>query len=58
MTRLAGSPFHVWRDIFETSGFLPNELQSFIQRLQYVVASMEAGNLDEIEKLFKRGGSQ
>ncbi len=50
--------FHVWRDIFETSGFLPNELQSFIQRLQYVVASMEAGNLDEIEKLFKRGGSQ
>jgi prephenate dehydrogenase len=58
MTRLAASPFHVWRDIFKTSGFLPHELQSFIQRLQYVVASMEAGKLDEIEKLFKRGGSE
>jgi len=58
MTRLARSPFHVWRDIFKTSGFLPHELQAFIQRLQYVVASMEAGNVDEIEKLFKRGGSE
>ncbi|MBI2149864.1 MAG: prephenate dehydrogenase/arogenate dehydrogenase family protein [Acidobacteria bacterium] len=58
MTRLAGSPFHVWRDIFKTSGFLPHELQSFIQRLQNVLDSMEAGNFDEVESLFKRGGSQ
>ncbi len=56
MTRLAGSPFHVWRDIFKTSSFLPRELQSFIQELQDVLDSMEAGNLDDIEKLFKRGG--
>ena len=55
MTRLAGSPFHVWRDIFKTSGFLPHELQSFIERLQRILDSMEAGDLDEIERLFKRG---
>src|SRR6185436_8369309 len=42
MTRLAGSPFHVWRDIFKTSGFLPLELHSFIQRLQGFLDSMEA----------------
>jgi len=57
MTRLAGSPFHIWRDIFKTSGFLPQELQSFIERLQRILDSMEGGNLDEIEDLFKRGGS-
>jgi prephenate dehydrogenase len=58
MTRLAGSPFHVWRDIFKTSGFLPHELQSFIQRLQHVLDSMQAGKLDEIERLFRRGDSE
>ncbi|PYS55248.1 MAG: prephenate dehydrogenase/arogenate dehydrogenase family protein [Acidobacteria bacterium] len=58
MTRLAGSPFHVWRDIFETSGFLPRELQSFIQRLQQVLDSMQAGKLDQIERLFRRGDSE
>jgi len=57
MTRLAASPFHVWRDIFRTSGFLPHELQSFIERLQRVLDSMEAGNFDEIEHLFRRGGT-
>jgi prephenate dehydrogenase len=57
MTRLAGSPFHVWRDIFRTSGFLPHELQAFIERLQRILDSMEAGNFDELETLFKRGGS-
>jgi prephenate dehydrogenase len=56
MTRLAGSPFHVWRDIFKTSSVLPHELQSFIERLQSIVDSLEVGDLDEIEKLFKRGG--
>jgi len=55
MTRLAGSPFHVWRDIFRTSGFLPHELQAFIERLQRILDSMEAGSLDELETLFKRG---
>jgi prephenate dehydrogenase len=58
MTRLAGSPFHIWRDIFRTSGFLPQELQLFIERLQRILDSMEAGNFDEIEALFKRGGSE
>jgi prephenate dehydrogenase len=58
MTRLAGSPFHIWRDIFKTSGYLPQELQAFIERLQRIVDSMEGGNFDEIETLFKRGGSE
>ena len=58
MTRLASSPFHVWRDIFRTSGFLPHELQSFIERLQRILDSMEAGNFEEIEDLFKRGGTE
>jgi prephenate dehydrogenase len=56
MTRLAGSPFHIWRDIFKTSGALPQELQTFIERLQRIVDSIEGGNFDEIEALFKRGG--
>jgi prephenate dehydrogenase len=56
MTRLAGSPFHVWRDIFRTSGFLPHELQSFIDRLQRISDTMEAGDFNEIEDLFKRRG--
>jgi prephenate dehydrogenase len=58
MTRLAGSPFHIWRDIFRTSSGLPHELQSFIERLQRVLNSLEAGNLDEIERIFKSGGGQ
>jgi prephenate dehydrogenase len=58
MTRLAASPFHVWRDIFKTSGFLPQELQSFIERLQRILDSMEGGSFEEIERLFKRGGSE
>jgi prephenate dehydrogenase len=58
MTRLAGSPFHLWRDIVRTSGFLPHELQSFIERLQRILDSIEAGNFDEIETLFKRGGCE
>lgn len=58
MTRLAASPFHVWRDIFKTSGFLPHELQSFIQRLQRVLDSIEAGKFDELEILFKNGDAE
>src|SRR5436190_11289562 len=58
MIRLANSPFHVWRDIFRSSSFLPRELQSFIERLQRILDSMEAGNFDEIESSFKRGGSE
>jgi prephenate dehydrogenase len=58
MTRLAGSPFEVWRDIFKTSGFLPQELQLFINKLQSVLDSVTAGEFDEIEKLFKRGGPE
>jgi prephenate dehydrogenase len=58
MTRLASSPFHVWRDIFKTSGFLPHELQTFIERLQRILDSLEAGKFDELETLFKTRGSE
>ena len=57
VTRLAASPFHVWRDIFDTSGYLPDELRAFIQRLKTVLDSLESGDSDGLEKLFKRGGS-
>jgi len=57
MTRMASSPFHVWRDIFDTSGYLPDELRAFIQRLKTVLDSLESGDSDGLEKLFKRGGS-
>jgi prephenate dehydrogenase len=58
MTRLAASPFHVWHDIFKTSGFLPQELQTFIERLQRILDSLEAGKFDELETLFKAGSSE
>jgi prephenate dehydrogenase len=58
MTRMAGSPFHVWRDIFKTSGYLPHELRSFIERLQATLNSLEQGDFDKLEELFKRGGSR
>ena len=54
VTRLAASPFHVWRDIFQTSGSLPQELQSFITRLRAVLDSLESGKLEDLEALFER----
>src|SRR5207249_6298804 len=44
MTRLAGSPVHIWGDSCKTSGFLPQEIQSFIERLQRILDSREGGN--------------
>jgi prephenate dehydrogenase len=57
MTRMAASPFHVWRDIFKTSGHLPHELKAFICRLQTILDSLENGDTHELEKLFKSGGT-
>jgi prephenate dehydrogenase len=54
MTRLAGSPFHVWRDILQTSSFLPQELKSFTTRLRTVLESLESGNVDDLEAIFER----
>ena len=54
VTRLAASPFHVWRDILQTSGSLPGELRSFIARLREVLDALEAGNVREIEAMFER----
>jgi prephenate dehydrogenase len=54
VTRLAASPFHVWRDILQTSGSLPDELRAFIARLRDVLDALEAGNMQEVEALFDR----
>jgi prephenate dehydrogenase len=54
VTRLAASPFHVWRDILQTSGSLPDELRSYIARLREVLDALEAGNMQEVEVLFER----
>lgn len=54
VTRLGASPFHIWRDILQTSGSLPPELRSFIERLRGVLDALEAGNMQEIEAIFER----
>ena len=41
MTRLAASPASVWRDIFKTSGFLPHEVRSFMNRLSEALEALE-----------------
>ena len=53
-TRLAGSPFHVWRDILQTSGSLPMELRLFSDRLNSVLDALDRGNMKEIEAMFER----
>jgi prephenate dehydrogenase len=54
VTRLARSPFHVWKDILETSGSLPGELRLFADRLLSVVEALEQGKMQEIETMFAR----
>lgn len=53
-TRLAASPFHVWRDILQTSGSLPRELRLFSDRLGAVLDALERGNMKEVEAVFER----
>jgi prephenate dehydrogenase len=55
LTRLAASPFHVWRDILETSEFLPEELESFIGRLVELRGALKAHNVAELERVFQQG---
>ena len=54
MLRLAGSPFHVWRDIFRTSPYLPGEVEQFLKRLSAAQESINSGDLDEIKAAFDR----
>ena len=54
VTRLAASPFHVWRDILETSGPLPEELRSFTARLRAVLDALDGRDMQEIERIFER----
>ncbi|HET9131752.1 MAG TPA: prephenate dehydrogenase/arogenate dehydrogenase family protein [Terriglobia bacterium] len=54
VTRLAASPFHVWRDILLTSGSLPGELKSYIQRLQDMLDALEHKDMKRLESVFER----
>jgi len=54
VTRLGASPFHIWRDILQTSGALPQELREFSGRLQTVLKALETGDLAELETIFGR----
>lgn len=54
VTRLAGSPFHVWRDILQTSGALPQEIRAFSARLEAVLKALENDDLEELEAIFER----
>ena len=54
VTRLGASPFHVWRDILQTSGALPSELQAFSKRLDRVLKALQSGNIAELEAIFER----
>ncbi len=53
-TRLAASPFSVWRDILLTSGPLPQELRFFCDRMHSVLDALNRGNMEEIEAIFDR----
>jgi prephenate dehydrogenase len=57
LTRLAASPFHVWRDILQTSGSLPLELRLFTDRLCAVLEALESGNMKDIEAVFERANA-
>ena len=54
VTRLAASPFHVWRDILLTSGSLPAELRAYIFRLHEILDALERKDLKQLEALFER----
>jgi prephenate dehydrogenase len=54
MTRLAASPFSIWKDILKTSGSLPLELRLFTDRLRTVLDALERGDMKEIEAMFER----
>lgn len=54
VTRLAASPFHVWRDILATSDSLPDELRSYIQRLHDMLDALEKKDLKKLEAVFQR----
>jgi prephenate dehydrogenase len=54
VTRLAASPFHVWRDILATSGSLPDELKIYIERLHDILDALERKDLDRLEIIFER----
>jgi prephenate dehydrogenase len=57
VTRLAASPFHIWRDILLTSGSLPDELRIYIQRLHGILDVLERKDMAELEAVFQRANA-
>ena len=54
VTRLAASPFHVWRDILLTSGSLPGELKTYIQRLHDMLDALDHKDMKRLQSVFER----
>jgi len=54
VTRLAASPFHVWKDILMTSGSLPGELKAYIERLNGILDALERKDQNQLESVFER----
>jgi prephenate dehydrogenase len=49
MTRIADSPFGIWKDIFETNGELIEKAgDQFLNKLEEVVGKLQDGGLDEV----------
>jgi len=57
VTRLAASPFHVWRDILLTSGSLPDELRIYIERLHVILDVLERKDMAQLEAIFQRANA-
>jgi prephenate dehydrogenase len=54
MTRLAGSPWAVWRDIVETNrGNIADELEAFSAQLASVARDIRGGNFEALESKFR-----
>jgi prephenate dehydrogenase len=44
----------VWRDILMTSGSLPGELKTYIQRLHDMLDALERKDMKRLESVFER----
>ncbi len=54
MTRLAQSPFHIWKDIFATnSNNIEKHLDHMIETLIHIRSNIKNQNLEHLEQVFK-----
>ncbi|MEC9486011.1 MAG: prephenate dehydrogenase/arogenate dehydrogenase family protein [Prosthecochloris sp.] len=55
LTRLAASPWNIWRDIISTNGtHIAAELRSFSRELEILADDVEQGSLQSIDERFRR----